>query len=109
MPNNQTIEKDPIGYAVCQRSGCQQTHPLTELKAKHPDKESSRNLKCEKCGGILTDKNGRANLSQNPTVIPTITVKELEANRQRRIKEKRAEIKRNQRELNALLKDEEEY
>lgn len=94
-----TDPRDPIGYAVCQKSGCQQTHGLSVLKINYPSAEASKNLKCEKCGGLLTDENGRANLSRNPKIYTTITVKELEAQRQATIAEKREAVAQAQREL----------
>lgn len=107
--STQTQEKDPKGYAVCQRSGCQQTHGLTELMKRYPTEESTKNLKCDKCGGLLTDERGHANLSANPTIIPTITVKEYEAKKQARIKRKKEEIAQAQRVLAMLEKEDEDY
>lgn len=101
-----TPVKDPIGYAVCQKSGCQQTHGLTELKKRYPTEESTKNLKCDKCGGMLTDKDGRANLSANPEIYTTITVEELERQKQEAIQAKRDEIAESQRHLKMLENDE---
>lgn len=61
-------------YVVCQTPRCQQTYPIEHFT---PD---SKDVACEKCGGVLIDQNGRANFSQNPTVIPVITIEEIEKN-----------------------------
>lgn len=87
-------------YIVCQTPKCQQTYPLSQF-----DKDSV-NVSCEKCGGVLIDKNGRANLSKNPTVIPVITAEEVEANRKRRLEEKRKQLNSLQAEVAELEKEE---
>lgn len=102
----ETDPRDPIGYAVCQQSGCQQTHGLSVLHINYPSAESTRNLKCEKCGGLLTDENGRANLSRNPEIYTTITLEELERQKQEAIQAKRDEIAESQRHLEMLENDE---
>lgn len=104
-----TDPRDPKGYAVCQRSGCQQTHGLSVLFINYPTAESNKNLKCEKCGGLLTDERGHANLSRNPEIYTTITVKELDAQRQKNLAEKRAALAKAQRELDAVENDEDAY
>lgn len=93
-------------YVVCQKSGCQQTHELNALMKKYPTDESTKNLKCEKCGGVLTDEKGNGRLSSLPDVIPTITLEELDAQKRRSIKRKREEIEQAQRELEMLESDE---
>lgn len=45
-------------YVVCQTSHCQQTYPL-EYFGKVT--KETKNVSCEKCGGVLIDENGRAN------------------------------------------------
>lgn len=65
-------------YVVCQTPKCQQTYPIEDFKPE------SVNIACQKCGGVLIDENGRANLSQNPTVIPIVTVEELEAQEEKK-------------------------
>jgi len=86
-------------YVVCQTSKCQQTYPLAYFGeiTKH-----TKNVKCEKCGGILIDNNGRANFSQHATVRPGIKPEELEAQQQAELKEKRKQLKRLKQEIKAL-------
>lgn len=90
-------------YVVCQTSKCQQTYPMDFFGEITKD---TKNIKCEKCGGILVDSNGKANFSQNSDVRPVITIEELEENRVSELKEKRDQLKKLQKEIKEL---EEEY
>lgn len=92
-----------MGYLVCQTGKCQQTYPIKDFS------KDSRDVACERCGGILIDKDGRANMSQNATVIPVITTEELEKQRQKKIQRKRQELAALQKELQVLEDDEENY
>ena len=83
-------------YVVCQTSKCQQTYPIEQFNAE------SKNVFCEKCGGVLIDKDGRANLSQNPTVIPVITFEEIEEGRKRELSKKYKELELLQKDIQEL-------
>jgi len=86
-------------YVVCQTSKCQQTYPMEYFGEITRE---TKNISCEKCGGVLVDQHGRANFSQNPTVIPVITVEEIEENRKRRLREKREQLKSLTKEIEEL-------
>ena len=86
-------------YVVCQTSKCQQTYPLAHFGEVTKD---TKNVKCEKCGGVLIDENGRANFSQNPDVRPVIKVEELEAQRKAELKVKHQELARLKKAIRAL-------
>lgn len=73
-------------YVVCQTGRCQQTYPLENFS------KDSKNVSCEKCGGILIDEEGRANFSRNATVIPVISMDELTVQREQELKRKREEL-----------------
>ncbi|MEK3955671.1 hypothetical protein [Psychrobacillus sp. FSL K6-1464] len=90
-----------MGYLVCQKSKCQQTYPIKDFS------KDSKDVACEKCGGVLIDKDGRANMSQNATVIPVITAEELEVQRLEKIKRKHKELAALEREIQVLEDDEE--
>jgi hypothetical protein len=83
-------------YLVCQTPKCQQTYPLEEFEPE------AKNVSCKKCGGVVVDGDGRANLSQNPHVIPIITVEEMEQNRKAKLERKRKEMARLQAEVTEL-------
>ncbi|WP_078598651.1 hypothetical protein [Evansella clarkii] len=83
-------------YVVCQTPKCQQTYPLNSFKPE------SVNVPCAKCGGVLIDKDGRANMSQNPHVIPVITTDEIKQNRKEKLARKRKELARLQAEITEL-------
>lgn len=68
-----------MAFVVCQTKRCQQTYPIHHFGEITKD---TKGVKCEKCGGILIDENGRANLSQHPDVIPLYDP--VEAAKQRR-------------------------
>lgn len=70
-------------YVVCQTPRCQQTYPLQQFQ------KDDRNIHCEKCGGVLIDGHGRANLSQHKHVIPVITLDEIKQNHQKQLHDKR--------------------
>ena len=74
-------------YVVCQTGKCQQTYALEKFS------KEAKDVSCEKCGGVLIDGEGRANLSQNATVIPVISVEELSKQRNRELQRKREELK----------------
>lgn len=93
-----------MAYIVCQTGRCQQTYPMEYFGEITKD---TKNISCDKCGGILVDENGRANFSQNATVIPVIVPEEQEAIRKRRLDEKREQLESLQREIEEL--EEEEY
>lgn len=57
-------------YVVCQSHDCQQTYPLETFT------KQSKNVSCDKCGGVLIDKDGRATFSHNDTVIPVVKLDE---------------------------------
>lgn len=86
-------------YVVCQTSRCQQTYPIDYFGEITKD---TKDLSCEKCGGILVDSNGRVNFSQNPDVIPVITTEELEKQRQLTLEIKREILKELQEEIKEL-------
>ena len=86
-------------YVVCQTGRCQQTYPLEHLGVITKD---TKNINCEKCGGILVDENGRANFSKNAAVIPIIKPDEIEESRKRRLSEKREQLESLQREISEL-------
>lgn len=86
-------------YVVCQTHRCQQTYPMEYFGEITKD---TKNVSCEKCGGVLIDENGRANFSQNPDVIPVISIEEIEDNRKRRLKQKRMELKALKKEIKEL-------
>jgi ribosomal protein S27E len=83
-------------YVVCQTSRCQQTYPIEQFK------KDSKNVSCEKCGGILIDSEGRGNLSQNPTVIPVISLEELKERSKVELEEKRKSLKQLKEEIKEL-------
>lgn len=86
-------------YVVCQTSRCQQTYPLEffgEVTA------NTKNIDCEKCGGVLVDSEGRANFSQNSAVIPVVTIEELEKQRDSDLKEKRKLMKQLKKEIREI-------
>lgn len=83
-------------YAVCQTPKCQQTYPLEDLEPK------LKSISCEKCGGIVVDDDGRANLSQNPHVLPVITKEEIDQNRKDRLNRKQYEMTILQAEITEL-------
>lgn len=87
-------------YVVCQTPKCQQTYPLSKFP------KETVNASCEKCGGIVI-KDGRANFSQNATVIPVITHDEIEQSRKEELSRKRKDLARLQADIQALEKDEE--
>lgn len=82
-----------MAYIVCQTSKCQQTYPVEQFNAE------SKNIKCEKCNGVLIDKKGRANFSQHSRVIPVIEISELNERREQELKEKRNELATLEREI----------
>lgn len=83
-------------YLVCQTPKCQQTYPIENFKPE------SVSVPCAKCGGVLIDENGRANLSQNPHVIPVITSEEIEQDRKDRLARKREQLAKLQDEIDEL-------
>jgi ribosomal protein S27E len=83
-------------YVVCQTARCQQTYPIEQFA------KDSKNVSCEKCGGVLIDSEGRGNLSRNPTVIPVISVEELKESELAELKEKRIQFKRLKKEIKEL-------
>lgn len=83
-------------YLVCQTPKCQQTYPIGDFEPE------SKNASCEKCGGVVVDGDGRANLSRNPHVIPVITAEEIEQNRKTRLERKRDEMAKLQSEVTEL-------
>lgn len=83
-------------YVVCQTPKCQQTYPLQDFEPK------SVNVSCEKCGGILIDGDGHANLSQHATIIPVITPEEIEYDRQMKLAGKREQLATLQSEIDVL-------
>lgn len=87
-------------YVVCQRPNCQQTYPLSQFS------KETVNASCEKCGGVVI-KDGRANFSQNATVIPVITPGEIEQGRKKELSRKRKDLARLQADIQALEQDEE--
>jgi hypothetical protein len=89
-------------YVVCQTSRCQQTYPLEFLGEITV---STKDISCEKCGGVLVDSEGRANLSQNSTVIPVVTIEEIEKQRESSLKEKRRLLKELKKEIKELEKE----
>ncbi|MCR6108601.1 hypothetical protein HXA34_20135 [Salipaludibacillus agaradhaerens] len=93
-----------MAYVVCQTGHCQQTYPMSFLGEVTKE---TKNIKCEKCGGVLVDNAGRANLSQYATVIPVITIEELEElenGKRARLREKKEQLK----ELEVEIKELEE-
>lgn len=83
-------------YLVCQTPKCQQTYPISDFKPE------SVNVPCAKCGGVLIDGDGRANLSQHAAVRPVITPEEIEAGKKKRLAQKRDELARLQQEIDVL-------
>jgi hypothetical protein len=69
--------------------------------------ENTKDIICEKCGGVLVDSEGRANISQNSNVIPVVTIDELEKQRQRELKKKREELDLLEKEI--LILEKEDY
>lgn len=61
-----------MAYVVCQTPKCQQTYPMEQFN------RDSRNVSCEKCGGVVIDKDGGVRLSQNAAVIPVVIPKKSE-------------------------------
>lgn len=89
-------------YVVCQTKRCQQTYPIDYLIEI---KKETKNVTCEKCGGILIDKNGRGNLSKHPHVIHVIDDEYNEKIRQEEIQRKRQEFDRLEDDINRLEKE----
>lgn len=89
-------------YVVCQTSRCQQTYPMEFFGVVTKE---TKNVNCEKCGGILVDGEGRANFSQNAAVIPVITFEEIEEQRNKDLKEKRESLKQIEKEIKELEED----
>lgn len=93
-------------YIVCQTGHCQQTYPLEYFGVVTKD---TKDIKCEKCGGILVDSNGKAQMSQNATVIPVIIPAEQKEKAERRLEQKREEYKQLEREMAEIEQEIEEY
>lgn len=93
-------------YVVCQTSHCQQTFPIESL---FPINKETKNIRCEKCGGVLVDENGFANFSQHAQVRPVITPEEIEASIQKRLRAKREALAELQEEIQELEKEEKEF
>lgn len=90
-------------YAVCQTSYCQQTYELNELAEKIGGiTKDTKNIACEKCGGVLVDEHGKANLSGNAAVRPVVDMEKYEEQQKRRLREKREELKEIQEEIQEL-------
>lgn len=86
-------------YVVCQTGKCQQTYPMDFFGVITKD---TKNVSCEKCGGILIDNEGRANFSQNSTVIPVISYEEIEEQRVTELNSKRNKIKQLEKEIKEI-------
>ena len=90
-------------YVVCQTPHCQQTYQIDELAEKIGGiTKDTKNVPCEKCGGVLVDGNGRANFSGNPAVIPVVDMEKYEEQQKRRLRAKREELKEIQEEIQEL-------
>lgn len=87
-----------MAYIVCQANKCQQTYPIEQFD------RNAKNISCGKCGGVLIDKNGYANFSQNSTVIPVISAEEIAENQVRKLREKRKELEQLTKEIRELEK-----
>jgi ribosomal protein S27E len=83
-------------YVVCQTGRCQRTYPIKQFT------KESKNVFCEKCGGILIDSEGRGNLSRNPTVIPVISLMELKERNEVNLREKRKLLNQLKKEIKEL-------
>lgn len=101
--NNKGVTVMP--YIVCQTKSCAQTYPIDEIGVITKD---TKNVKCEKCGGILIDENGRGLLSQHPHVIPGYDAEEAAKQRRLELKRKREERSRLDEEILALEKEDRE-
>lgn len=86
-------------YVVCQTSKCQQTYPMDFFGEITKD---TKDISCEKCGGVLVDSKGRANFSQNPDVRPVVSIEEIEERRRSELKVKRQQLKELQVEIEEL-------
>lgn len=89
-------------YVVCQTSRCQQTYPMDFFGVITKD---TKDVSCEKCGGVLIDSNGKANFSQNPDVRPVTTIEELEEQRAIELREKKTQLKELEKEIKELEED----
>ena len=98
-------------YAVCKNGRCAQTYSLDEIvKGRSEDIfmkdiKITKGYRCEKCGGVVVDLDGKATLSGNPTVIPYITIEELEEQKKRDKKEAKRKIKEAKKELKRLKEE----
>lgn len=90
-------------YVVCQTSKCQQTYPLDEVReACNQLGYVEYGIQCPKCNGILVGKDGRANFSQNATVIPVMDMCEHNKYIKKKLKDKKKTLKQLKKEIKYL-------
>lgn len=98
-------------YAVCKNGRCAQTYLLDDIIKGRAEDVFMRDIKitkgyrCEKCGGIVVDLDGKATLSQHPDIVKFITIEELKEQKKRRYKEARKKLKEAKKELKQLDED----
>lgn len=93
-------------YVVCQTPHCQQTYQIDELAEKIGGiTKDTKNVSCEKCGGVLVDGNGRANFSTLPDVRPVVDMEKYEEQQKQRLREKREQLKEIQAEIKELQEE----
>lgn len=78
-------------YVVCQNGNCAQTYPMYFFEVITKD---TKNISCDKCGGVLVDKDGRADLSANPDVLKFITEETLRKQDESELREKKKVLKK---------------
>lgn len=98
-------------YAVCKNGRCAQTYSLDGIIKGRSEEVFMKDIKitkgyrCEKCGGIVVDTDGKATLSGSPTVVPYITLEELKEQKKCRKKEAKRKIKEAKAELKRIEED----
>lgn len=90
-------------YVVCQTPRCRQTYPMSFFGVVTRE---TKNISCEKCGGVLVGENGEVILSRNAAVIPVITAEEIENHRQRELTEKQKQVEFLNAQIKALKREE---
>lgn len=86
-------------YIVCQTGNCAQTYPMEYFGVVTKD---TKNISCEKCGGVLVDSEGRANFSQHADIRKFITTEDLNKRNKAELKRKRDELKQLQDDIAEL-------
>ena len=98
-------------YAVCKNGRCAQTYSLDNVIKGRTEEVFMKDIKitkgyrCEKCGGVVVDMNGKATLSSHSAVIPYMTIEEVKKNKKSKEKELKRKIKKAKKELRRLKEE----